>query len=149
VLHNMEHEMAGEIIHDDRTVHPSKEMPRMSAAQIAFEEADRTRELAKRLEHRVAARVGSLAGARPIVARDIGVSTGTLETLRRGRLKRIEGWLRDKIESVLMREIEAEIRRLNHELALYRQIGRTPRPGDLEEIEADLAALKAALKAAP
>jgi hypothetical protein len=141
----MEHEMAGAIVPGDGIVQPHKEKQRMSAADIAFEEADRTRELARRLEKRVASRVGSLADARPIVARDIGVSPGTLETLRRGRLKRIEGWLRDKVASLLMREIEAEIRRLNHELALYQQIGRAPRPGDLAEIETDLAALKAAL----
>lgn len=79
-----------------------------------------TREIARVLEDREAARVGKLPIARQSLARRIGCAPGTLETLRKGRLKRIERWLHEKLEALLIKEIEAEIRRLSHELETYR-----------------------------
>lgn len=86
--------------------------------------------IARLLEDRETARLGKLAVARATLARRIGCAPGTLESLRKGRLKRIEGWLHDKLMNLLVSEIEAEIRRLNAELENYRARGldldRTP-----------------------
>ncbi len=82
-----------------------------------------TRRLARLLEDREVARVGKLPVARGIVARRAGCAPGTLENLRKGRLKRIEGWLHAKLEGLLVREIEAEIKRLTNELEAYRRAG--------------------------
>jgi hypothetical protein len=79
-----------------------------------------TREIARVLETREAVRSGRLAFARQILARRVGCAPGTLESLRKGRLKRIEGWLHRKLEALLVRELEAEINRLTHELAKAR-----------------------------
>lgn len=93
------------------------EHERMSA--LAY--SNDTREIARLLEDREAERVGTLPIARRTLARRIGCAPGTLETLRKGRLKRIERWLHDKMEALLIGEIEAEIRRLTLELEAYRR----------------------------
>jgi hypothetical protein len=112
----------------------------------AVHDIETTRSLARSLEDREARRVGRIELARPIVARRLGINPSKLETLRRGRLKKIEGWLRDRIAALVVREIRNEITRLNNELALARQIGMDPRAVDLTEIETDLARLKALMR---
>lgn len=136
--------MAGTFIPRTGTVQPRRE-DRMSSAALAFSDTERARRMASSLERIERARGGSLEHVRPRLADKLGVSTGTLETLRRGRLKRIEGWLRDRIASLLMREIGAEITRLRHELELARQSGSDPRWHDLSQIRADLEALEAVI----
>lgn len=98
------------------TNHPSERAP-MSA--LAFHTD--TRAIARALEDRETARVGKLPIARQAVARRVGCAPGTLETLRKGRLKRVERWLHDKLEALLVGEIESEIRRLTLELETYRR----------------------------
>lgn len=98
------------------TKHPSRR-ERMSALVFSSD----TREIARLLEDREAARVGKLPFARQAVARRVGCAPGTLETLRKGRLKRVERWLHEKLEALLIGEIEAEIRRLTLELETYRR----------------------------
>lgn len=85
-----------------------------------------TQAIARLLEDRETARLGKLAMARAAIARRIGCAPGTLENLRKGRLKRIEGWLHAKLEALLIAEIENEIKRLSHELELYRARGLDP-----------------------
>ena len=80
-----------------------------------------TREIARVLEDLEAKRLGKLSVARERLARQVGCAPGTLETLRKGRLKRIERWLHDKLEALLVHEIEAEIRRLTLELETHRR----------------------------
>jgi hypothetical protein len=80
-----------------------------------------TRAIARALEDRETARVGKLPIARQAVARRVGCTPGTLETLRKGRLKRVERWLHEKLEALLVGEIESEIRRLTLELETYRR----------------------------
>lgn len=121
----------------------------MSIAALAFEDAERARRGAKVLERIESGRQGSLEKARPRLAEKLGVAPGTLETLRRGRLKKIDGWLRDRIASLLMREIGAEISRLRNELETHLQIGSDPRWRDLAQIRADLAALEALMPNKP
>jgi hypothetical protein len=125
---------------EDRTSNPAGKM------NPAIQDIEQARSLARSLEDREARRAGSVELARPIVARRLGINPSKLETLRRGRLKKIEGWLRDRIAALVVREIRNEITRLNNELALARQIGMDPRAVDLTEIETDLARLKALMR---
>lgn len=134
--------MRSPIIPPTSTVQPSGDRP-MSMGAVAFHDRERTRKLAAMLEERVARRVGSLETARPIVAREVGTLPGTLESLRRGRLKKIEGWFRDRITALLVKEIGAEIKRLTHEHQMVRQCYGSAYSGDLAQIDADIATLKA------
>lgn len=83
-----------------------------------------TREIARLLEDREAARGSRLDLARKALARRLGCAPGTLESLRKGRLKRIECWLHERLEALLIREIEQEIGRLTRELETYRRTHR-------------------------
>ena len=58
--------------------------------------------------------------ARTIVARHLGVVPGTLESLHRGRLKRISDHLATKLRGAICNELQAEIARLEAELLLAR-----------------------------
>lgn len=98
------------------TNHPSERV-RMSALVFSSD----TRGIARVLEDRETERVGKLPIARQSLARRVGCAPGTLESLRKGRLKRVERWLHDKLEALLVGEIESEIRRLTHELETYRR----------------------------
>jgi hypothetical protein len=86
-------------------------------------------------------RTGNKPIARKNVARAIGVSPGTIENLTRARLKRISGWLRDALRARVIRELEAEIVRLQHELAVLRQSGADPRCDEMAAVRADLSAI--------
>lgn len=78
-------------------------------------------EWARSLEDRERARSSlPLQGARKIVARHLGVSPGTLENLRRGRIKDVRAGLLERLRTAVVRELETEIGRLNHELEMAR-----------------------------
>jgi len=133
--------MRGTIIRISRTNEPGED--RMSSAATAYGDLEQSKKIVEILERIERGRTGTLDLARPRIADKLGVTTGTLETLRRGRLKNIGGWLRDRIASLLMREIGAEITRLRNELDLAFQSGSDPRWHNLAQIKADLAALEA------
>ncbi|MGW9332701.1 hypothetical protein [Bosea sp. NPDC055594] len=99
---------------------------------------DQSRDIIARLELREARRCGSLSVARQRLAQRLGTLPGTLETLARGRLKRIDDWLRARAEHLLIREIENEISALESELACLRATGADPRLPAIGEIEAAL-----------
>ncbi len=81
--------------------------------------------------------------ARKEVCRLVGCSPGTLENLRRGRLKRIEKWLHDALSRALVRKIEHEIKRLNAELeAAERSLGLFAEP-DVEALAREIKAVVA------
>ncbi|MBA4220185.1 MAG: hypothetical protein C0458_05585 [Methylobacterium sp.] len=100
---------------------------------------DQSRDIIARLELRETRRSGSLSVARQRLAHRLGTVPGTLETLARGRLKRIDDWLRARAETLLIREIEHEISALEHELACLRATGADPRLSAVGEIETALA----------
>lgn len=79
--------------------------------------------------------------ARAALARAWGVSVWTLENFRRGRLKDLRCATRDRIQAGIVRGIESEIQRLEHELDLVRH-----RSAGLSET--DLSAASAALEEA-
>jgi hypothetical protein len=86
---------------------------------------DRTlRELAGKAELHAAARHGvKRPFARAYLAREWGVSFWTLTNFRRGRLKDLRVATRDRIQLGVIRGIENEIQRLEHELVMARQCG--------------------------
>lgn len=108
-------------------------------------EATESRNLVNLLVDREARRSKCRIVARKNLARAVGVSPGTIENLQRGRLKTIAGWLRDALRARVIRELEAEVVRLQHEIAVYYQTGTDPRSNDAAAARADLAACLASL----
>jgi len=89
-----------------------------------------------RLEKREAAQSGAnLPDVRKAIARKIGEAPGTIENIRRGRIKRMVEGTTDKIKAALIRSIEAEIAHLSHEVEMLRRTG-APLDGD-EILEAE------------
>jgi len=79
--------------------------------------------------------------ARTVVAQRLGVLPGTLESLHRGRIKRISDHLANSLRGAICNELTAEITRLEHELLLARA-GNTYASDD--QIQAAAAALEQA-----
>ena len=86
---------------------------------------------AETLEDRAARRAGvSVEDARPIVARKTGVPEGKLYSLRRNRLKDIARHILVRLGEGVIRELEAELRQVEHDLQICRQIGARPDSGE-------------------
>lgn len=108
---------------------------------------DRARMWAKRLEDNEATRQAApVREARQTVARRTGIAPGTLENLRNGRIKAIGVHVFDALKGAVERELQSEIARLEHELALLRQGGVDPREDQVGEVETHLAAARRALR---
>ena len=76
------------------------------------------------LERLVAKREGvSRTEARPIVARRAGVPTGKLYSLARGRLKDVSNSVLKGIGGALIRELQYELARIEHDYQVHTQIG--------------------------
>lgn len=80
--------------------------------------------------------------AREIVARRAGISPGTLENLRNGRLKQIAAHVYGSLRGLVIRELEAEIARLEHELTVARQTSVRPDDDAIFAAAAQLAAAR-------
>lgn len=91
----------------------------------------------------------NLREARVIVARDVGAAPGTLENLRNRRLKGIAAHLYDRLRARVLRELEAEMRALSHEIQILKIIGTDPRSSEMEAAEASLADVREALGLPP
>jgi hypothetical protein len=112
----------------------------------ALAEATEARSLAISLVSYEAKRTGrDKIEARKSLARSIGVAPGTIENLMRARLKSVAGWLRDALRARMVRELEAELVRIQHEIAVLIQTGADPRDNALAAARADLSAILAAL----
>jgi hypothetical protein len=111
---------------------------------------EKARAWSRVLEDREAARSGlTIREARPNAARKIGIPPGTLANLRNGRLKSIAAHVFDRLRAAVERELQAEMRALEHELQLLRQQGVDPRDIEIEAVVADLAKVRHALGMAP
>ncbi len=107
---------------------------------------DRARSWAKLLEDREAARSGEpLHRAREAVARHIAVPAGTLENLRKNRLKGIAAHWYDQLRGGVIRALEAELRHVEFELQVARQTGLDPGSSDYQSALASQARLREAL----
>jgi transposase-like protein len=120
-----------------RTKHPTGTVMSNALAEVS-EARNVVNMLVKRERDRIN---GDVAIARRNVARAVGVAPGTIENLQRGRLTRVAGWLRDALRARVIRELEAELVRLNHELAVLKQTGVDPRSDEATAVRADLSAV--------
>lgn len=100
----------------------------------------------RRLEDREAARCGvPVPAVRGAVARRLGVSPGTLETLRSGRRKGVDMTIFDRLRTAVEADIRAEINALEHELAVARAADPDRRVAAVDAAETALLAARAAL----
>lgn len=99
---------------------------------------EQARELARNLERRERSRVGTLDAARAVLARRAGIAPSTWRNLALGRLKRLDVWMRYRLQSLVVRELESEITRLTHDLDVARQIGASLDSEQVSEIQAYL-----------
>jgi len=113
----------------------------MSSATI-----EQARTLARDLERRERSRAGSIDAARTALARRAGVSPSTWRNLALGRLKRLDAFVRDRLQALVVRELQAEIARLTHELEIARQGGDHLASQHVREIEAHLCAARTILR---
>lgn len=105
--------------------------------------------LARTLEDHEAQRLHvPVRAARAIVARRIGAAPGTLENLRRQRLKSIPSWLMARIRAEFVAVLQAEVRRLEHEISIHLQAGASNRDDDLAAAQAQVLSAKKILNAA-
>lgn len=77
----------------------------------------------KTMVEREARGEGDLAGAIERIARRHGLTKWQVERLRKGRSKTIEAGLFSRIRAAYLAEVERQISKLEHELALERAIG--------------------------
>ncbi len=79
---------------------------------------------------------------RPLVARKLDASPGTLENIRRLRSKIIPNWLMERLRAEFVAVLHSEIQGLEHEVQLARQAGSNHRDHTLLSAEAQLAAAR-------
>jgi len=89
----------------------------------------------------------SIANARASIARETKIAPGTLENIRRKRTKGVRGWIAETIRAALLRELQREITRLNHEFKMLVASGAGHRDCEMEQVAADLARVKLSLDA--
>lgn len=87
----------------------------------------------------------SAQAARSWLANRLSVGVGTAGNLIRGRIKRVDETIRDRLRALLMRELEAEIARLTHELEILKASGAHLASHEISEVETHLSKAKAIL----
>lgn len=94
----------------------------------------------RRLEDREAVKSGTpVPVARLSIARRLRIAPGTLENLRRNRVKEPRASIVDKIRRALVDELEREIQALTHEVELLRATGMRPDADEIFQAETLLA----------
>ncbi|MBN9434023.1 MAG: hypothetical protein J0I45_16450 [Bosea sp.] len=107
---------------------------------------DRARDWGRVLEDRERARSGlPLNQARERVAAKVGASPGTLENLRKGRLKKIAAHVYDRMRWLVIAELQAEVAAHEHEIQTLMAIGADPHSDAMEEAQTSLRQIKAVL----
>lgn len=107
---------------------------------------DRVQSWTKALEEREQRRSGTqVQTARQAIARRTGVSPGTLENIRNGRLKAIAAHVYDRLRAAVVADIEAELRHLQHELTIANQAGLDQRDDEVATAMAHLEKARQAL----
>jgi hypothetical protein len=124
--------------------HPSE---RDKASMIVT--IDQAATWARALEDREAGASGlPLPAARDRVASRIKVPAGTLENLRRGRLKEVRATVAAALHAAFRKSLEAEIAKLEHELAILDRTGKSMGAGAVREAEAAIVAARQAVERA-
>ncbi len=104
--------------------------------------------IAQALERRELQRGGTRQIARRSLAGKLRIGSGTIENLIRGRVKGVDASIRDRLQALLIRELEQEIGRLQHELDIARQSGAPLNSDQVGEIETHISKARALLKGA-
>lgn len=65
----------------------------------------------------------SIDGVRPAIARRLEVSVSALQFIRRKRRKIVPGWLKERIVALFIEAAQKELRAIEHEIEVARQIG--------------------------
>jgi hypothetical protein len=117
---------------------------RISMTAAAY--VDRAREWERKLVDREAARTGlPVNAARKAVSQRLAMPQGTLENLRRNRLKAIAAHWYDALRAAVIADLQAELRHVQHDLQIAHQTGLDPRTGAFFSLAESEARLKAAL----
>ncbi len=125
-------------------------IPRERIPMSATAFVEQARSWAKLLEDREAKRTGEpLHRAREAVARQILIPPGTLENLRKNRLKGIAAHWYDNLRGGVIRALEAELRHVEFELQIARQTGLDPGSSDYLSALASQSRLREALNLGP
>ncbi len=104
---------------------------RRGAMVAASTDAERASTRLGLLEDLTARRKGeTVEGNRPSIARQLNTSVSAVDFIRRKRRKIIPSWLQDRIRVKLIEVLQAELRELEHDRDLYRQVGGDPRADD-------------------
>lgn len=112
----------------------------------ALADVSTAHQLTAAIEDAEAKRLGvTILQARPRVAQRLGASPGTLENIRRFRLKKIPNWLMARIRAEFVAILQAEIRRLEHEITIHLQAGVDHHCDDLAKAKAQVDQAKALL----
>lgn len=115
----------------------------MSSLDAVIEQA---RTWAVILEDEASFKTGEpLPVVRPLIARDVGCAPGTLENLRKRRLKRLDHLLFDGLRRAFDRRLERQLRQIEHERHLLIQQGVDPRSDEVQAVETDAVAIRRAL----
>lgn len=109
---------------------------------------DETRALMRGLEEKEMRKGLKQPDARKRLAARLSVVPGTLTSLAKNRLKKIDASLRDRVRTLVIRELEQEIGRLTHELSIHKATGLRLDCAAVAEAETHLAAAKAILAGA-
>jgi hypothetical protein len=118
--------------------------PRETSVSIAMQA------MARRVIEREQSREGlTKEQATAAIARRIREAPGTIIGIAKARAKRIDANVRDKLTAYAIRQLEQEIMRLEHELAIARQIGADPRANKIDQVEALLAQARALIGSRP
>jgi hypothetical protein len=105
--------------------------------------------IAHRLEVIERQRAPTLGIARRRLADKLRIGLGSLENIVRQRVKRIDAEVKRRLDELLVRELNAEIFRLQNELEMARQSGEHPINGHVTEVETLLMRARALLSGAP
>lgn len=98
---------------------------------------------AEELERREASRRHmSREDVRPFVASSLGLLPGTLENIVRRRLKEPGQRVIDAVRNAFIRELEAEIRRCEHEIQIARATGVRADEAEILEAQTHIEAAK-------
>lgn len=103
---------------------------------------------AERLVIREETRTRSRMTAYRNVAASVGRSASWLRGLIGGSVKRVDGNVERALDAMLLRALEADIARLEAELAMARQCGLGARDEQVSEVEAHLSRARALLNGA-
>ncbi|MCI0599378.1 MAG: hypothetical protein L0Y60_07620 [Beijerinckiaceae bacterium] len=77
--------------------------------------------------------------ARKNLARKLGVAPGTLENIRRGRIKNIRLLTASRLRSFMIRHLQSEIQKHSHDLEMVLRSSEDARADEILEAQAALA----------